>query len=67
MGTCRMSERAEDGVVDAHGKAHDVPNLYLSDPSQFTTGAAAKPTLTIVALAIRQADHLAERMSQGVL
>jgi len=67
MGTCRMSENPEDGVVDKNGRSHDVPNLYVSDGSQFTTGAAANPTLTIVALAIRQGDHIAEQISQGTL
>ncbi|PZX12387.1 choline dehydrogenase-like flavoprotein [Palleronia aestuarii] len=63
LGTNRMSERPEDGVVDRWGRAHDVPNLFVSDGSQFTTGAAENPTLTIVALAIRQADHIAREMS----
>mgnify|MGYP000141390649 CR=1 FL=1 len=65
LGTCRMSERPEDGVVDKHGRAHDVPNLFISDGSQFTTGAAANPTLTIVALAIRQAEYLADQLKTG--
>ena len=65
MGTNRMSADARDGVVDRDGKAHDIPNLYVSDGSQFTSGAACNPTLTIVALAIRQAEHLAGRMSRG--
>lgn len=65
LGTCRMSERPEDGVVDTWGRAHDVPNLFISDGSQFTTGAAANPTLTIVALAIRQAEYLAEELRAG--
>jgi choline dehydrogenase-like flavoprotein len=67
LGTCRMSERAQDGVVDAFGRAHDVPNLFVSDGSVFTTGAAANPTLTIVALAIRQAEHLGDRLQAGDL
>ncbi len=67
LGTNRMSERPEDGVVDRNGRAHDVPNLFVSDGSQFTTGAAENPTLTIVALAIRQADHIAREMSAGSL
>ena len=67
LGTNRMSERPEDGVVNRWGRAHDVPNLYISDGSQFTTGAAENPTLTIVALAIRQADHIARDMASGVL
>jgi choline dehydrogenase-like flavoprotein len=62
-----MSERPEDGVVNAFGQAHDIPNLFVSDGSQFTTGAAANPTLTIVALAIRQAEYLAAQIKQGSL
>jgi choline dehydrogenase-like flavoprotein len=65
LGTCRMSERPEDGVVDRWGRAHDVPNLFVSDGSVMTTGAAANPTLTIVALAIRQAEYLAEQLKTG--
>ena len=67
MGTARMSEKPEDGVVDAHGRAHDVPNLFVSDGSVFTTGAAANPTLTIVALAIRQAEHIVSQLKVGAL
>jgi choline dehydrogenase-like flavoprotein len=67
LGTARMSERPQDGVVNAFGQAHDVPNLFVSDGSQFTTGAAANPTLTIVALAIRQAEFIAEQLrSQAI-
>ena len=65
LGTCRMSERPEDGVVDRWGRAHDVPNLFVSDGSVMTTGAAANPTLTIVALAIRQAEHIADELKKG--
>ncbi|WAP67546.1 GMC family oxidoreductase [Jiella pelagia] len=67
LGTNRMSEKPEDGVVNRFGQAHDVPNLFVSDGSQFTTGAAENPTLTIVALALRQADHIAGRMGKGEL
>lgn len=67
LGTCRMSDRPEDGVVDKWGRAHDVPNLFVSDGSVFTTGGAANPTLTIVALAIRQADYLAEQLRTNSL
>jgi choline dehydrogenase-like flavoprotein len=65
LGTNRMSERPENGVVNKWGQTHDIPNLFVSDGSQFTTGAAENPTLTIVALAIRQADHIAREMSAG--
>lgn len=64
LGTNRMSEKASDGVVNKWGQTHDIKNLFVSDGSQFTTGAAENPTLTIVALAIRQADYIAEQMGQ---
>ncbi|MEM7742342.1 MAG: GMC family oxidoreductase [Pseudomonadota bacterium] len=67
LGTNRMSERASDGVVNKWGQTHDIANLFVSDGSQFTTGAAENPTLTIVTLAIRQADYIAEQMSGGTL
>jgi choline dehydrogenase-like flavoprotein len=67
LGTNRMSARPEDGVVNGFGQAHDVDNLFVSDGSVFTTGAAENPTLTIVALALRQADYMAEQMGQGTL
>ncbi len=67
IGTARMSERPEDGVVNRFGQAHDVPNLFVSDASQFTTGAAANPTLTIVALAIRQAEYIAEQLRSNAI
>jgi choline dehydrogenase-like flavoprotein len=65
IGTNRMSEKPRDGVVNRWGQSHDVKNLFVSDGSQFTTGAAENPTLTIVALAIRQADRIASEMSKG--
>jgi choline dehydrogenase-like flavoprotein len=64
MGTNRMAEKARDGVVNAHGQTHDIKNLFVSDGSQFTTGGAENPTLTIVALAIRQADYISEQMGK---
>jgi choline dehydrogenase-like flavoprotein len=67
LGTCRMSTRAEDGVVDGFGRAHDVANLFVSDGSVMTTGGSANPTLTIVALAIRQAEYIAAELGAGRL
>ena len=67
LGTNRMSEKPQDGVVNRWGQSHDVANLFVSDGSQFTSGATENPTLTIVALAIRQADHIAGEMSRGTL
>lgn len=67
LGTCRMSAKAEDGVCDAHGRTHDVPNLFISDGSQFTSGGAENPTLTIVSLAIRQAEYIGAQMAARAL
>ena len=64
LGTCRMSENSRDGVCNKFGQAHDVRNLFISDGSQFTTGGAENPTLTIVSLAIRQAEYIADEMGK---
>eukprot|EP01034_Spumella_vulgaris_P041232 gene41232-51042_t len=64
MGTNRMSALARDGVVNKWGQAHDIKNLFISDGSQFTSSSAANPTLTIVALAIRQAEYIAGAMKR---
>ena len=65
LGTNRMSANAKDGVVNKFGQTHDIKNLFVSDGSQFTSGAAENPTLTIVALALRQAEHIAGRMGKN--
>src|SRR6266851_5627775 len=59
-----LDPKAKDGVVNKFGQTHDIKNIFISDGSQFTTGAACNPTLTIVALAIRQADHIASAMQR---
>jgi len=64
LGTNRMSANARDGVVNKWGQTHDIKNLFISDGSQFTTGAAENPTLTIVALAMRQADRIASELGK---
>ncbi|WP_170386488.1 GMC family oxidoreductase [Ruegeria atlantica] len=63
MGTARMHEDPDKGVVNKWGQAHDVPNLFISDGSVFTSSGAANPTLTIVALVIRQAEYIAQEMN----
>ena len=64
MGTLRMSANKRDGVVNRWGQAHDIKNLFVSDGSQFTSSGAANPTLTIVALAIRQAGYIASSIQR---
>jgi choline dehydrogenase-like flavoprotein len=63
LGTARMSARAQDGVCNKFGQTHDIANLFISDGSQFTTGGAENPTLTIVTLAIRQAEYITKQMA----
>jgi choline dehydrogenase-like flavoprotein len=59
IGTTRMAASPADGVVDADCRVFGVANLYIAGSSVFTTASRANPTLTIVALAERLADHLA--------
>jgi GMC oxidoreductase len=54
-----------DTLVNACGQAHDLPNRFVSDASQFTTGAAANPTLTIVAPANRPTEYIVEQLRKG--
>ena len=65
MGTTRMSVDPATGVVDADCRVHGVPGLYVCGSSVFPTSGYANPTLTIVALALRLADHLGDRVARG--
>ncbi|SMF49063.1 Choline dehydrogenase [Tistlia consotensis] len=67
LGCNRMSAKPADGVLDGNGRAHEVPNLFVADGSQFASGGACNPTLTIVALAMRQAEFMAGQMAAGTL
>lgn len=64
MGTTRMNEDPKFGVVDVNCKVHGKSNLFMAGGSVFPTGGFANPTLTIIALAIRLADHLNEKMKR---
>ncbi len=59
MGTTRMGHNPDTSVTDAQGRVHGVENLYVAGSSLFPAVGAANPTLTIVALALRLANHLA--------
>jgi choline dehydrogenase-like flavoprotein len=61
MGTTRMHNDQRRGVVDRNCKVHGIDNLYVTGGSVFPTSGAANPTLTIVALTLRLADHLKSR------
>ena len=58
IGTTRMHGDPRRGVTDQNGRVHSVRNLYISGSSVFPTSGHANPTLTVVALAFRLADHL---------
>lgn len=58
MGATRMADDPRDGVVDRNCRVHGLENLYVAGSSVFPASGAANPTLTIVALALRLADHL---------
>ena len=57
-GTTRMASDPKRGVVDENCRVHGVTNLYVAGSSVFPTSGYANPTFTIVALAIRLADHI---------
>jgi choline dehydrogenase-like flavoprotein len=63
MGTTRMHRDPAQGVVDENCRVHTVANLYAAGSSVFPTGGASNPTLTIVALALRLADHLRKQFA----
>jgi choline dehydrogenase-like flavoprotein len=66
-GTARMSADPSDGVTNGWGQTHDIANLFISDGSVLTTPGSANPTLTIVALALRQAEYITGQMKAGNL
>ncbi|MCH9045504.1 MAG: hypothetical protein IIA40_05310 [SAR324 cluster bacterium] len=62
MGTTRIHVDPTKGVVDPDCRGHSVSNLYVAGSSVFPTSGFANPTYTLVALALRPADHLKDRM-----
>jgi choline dehydrogenase-like flavoprotein len=64
IGTARMGATARSGVVDRHGKVFGVNNLHIAGSAVFPTSSQANPTLTIVAMAVRLAEHLGARVTR---
>lgn len=58
MGTTRINVDPRKGVVDANLQVHGVSNLFVAGSSVYPTYGAANPTLNLLALALRLADHL---------
>ena len=67
LGTTRMHDDPAKGVVNRNCRVHDVPNLYIAGGATFPTGGYANCTLTIVALALRLADHLADHLTSRIV
>jgi choline dehydrogenase-like flavoprotein len=64
IGTTRMSADPKTGVVDEHCRVHSIANLYIAGSSVFATGGFVNPTFTMVALALRLADQLRDRLAK---
>ncbi len=60
LGTARMGNDPRSSVVDAFGRSHDVPNLFIVDGSVMVTGGSVNSTAAIAALALRTATHIAD-------
>jgi choline dehydrogenase-like flavoprotein len=63
MGTCRMGKDPRSSVVDDHGRSHDLPGLAIIDASVLPGSTYVNPQMTIMALATRNARHLAAELS----
>ena len=61
-GSCRMASDPSTGVVDADCKVFGLENLFVSGACTFPTSGSSNPTLTVVAMAVRLADHLLDRV-----
>ena len=59
LGTARMGDDPASSVVDRYHRSHDVPNLFICDGSSLVTSGRGQPTMTIMALAFRAAEHIA--------
>lgn len=65
LGTTRMATRPEDGVVDPDCRLHGVDNLFVAGSSVFPTAGASNPTLALIQLSLRLADHLRRLYAPG--
>jgi choline dehydrogenase-like flavoprotein len=62
VGTARMASTAQNGVVDTQCRLFGCDNLYVGGSAVFPTASFVNPTMTIVALAFRIAEHLRTRL-----
>ncbi|MBL8238038.1 MAG: GMC family oxidoreductase [Bryobacterales bacterium] len=66
-GTCRMGDDPKRSALNGFNQMHDVRNVFVVDGSSFTTASEKNPTITILALAWRATDYLAQQMRTGNL
>lgn len=66
MGTTRMHDSPKLGVVDRNCRVHGIENLYIGGSSVFPTASGIFPTITLVALALRLADHIAGELPRSI-
>ena len=64
IGTARMATSSKDGVTDKFGRVFGISNLYVCSSAIFPTSSQANPTLTLIAFALRQVEHL-NYLTQG--
>ncbi|MGB0123391.1 MAG: GMC family oxidoreductase [Silvibacterium sp.] len=65
LGTCRMGDDATTSVLNKWNQSHDLKNLFVVDGSSFVSSGWQNPTMTIVSLAMRSSEYLAEQMRRG--
>jgi len=65
LGTCRMGSDPKTSVLNKFNQAHDVRNLFVMDGSSFVSGGPQNPTLTILALAMRSSEYLADELKKN--
>ncbi len=65
LGGCRMGGDPKTSMLNRWNQCHEIPNLLVVDGSCFPSGGAQNPTLTILALSLRAAEHLADTMKRG--
>ena len=66
-GTCRMGDDPKKSALNAFNQMHEVKNVFVVDGSSFTTASEKNPTITILSIAWRATDYLAEEMKRGNL
>jgi len=65
LGTCRMGNDPKTSVVDRFNRSHDVKNLFICDGSSLVSSTRGQPTMTIMALAFRAGENIAEFAKRG--